>query len=265
MDFDVRFQEFTFKHTYSPKPDLNAERYKEHYHTTYELLYFVQGNADFSIKHTLYKLKPGSLLIVKPGEYHNIVFHSEAPYERYVIRFSAPAIYPHVRQRLMRAESVYYIEGTPIDAEFRRLDAHVPLVHHDLLLSAMIGSLGVIIAYLVSSQDLIQKADYVNEVVQAIVEYIDGHLAEIHSADEIARALHMSKSALYKSFSQQFGTPLMSYIRTQKCMVARDLLSEGHPATVVAERLGFNHYSSFYRDYLQIFGAAPTVKKEADA
>ena len=260
MSFDLRHKDYTFKHTYSPQPDLSAARYKEHFHTTYEFLYFVQGNADFMIQHTLYKIQPGSLLIVKPGEYHNIVFHSDAPYERYVIRFSPPSLYPYLRKQLERAESVYYIEGTPLAEEFRRLDQHVPLVHQDVLLSAMIGSLGVITSYLVSSQDLIMKADYVNEDVRRILEYIDTHLAELHTAEEIAHDLHMSKSALYKSFSQQFGTPLMSYIRTQKCMAARDLLNEGTPATTVAERLGFAHYSSFYRDYVHIFGAAPSVK-----
>ena len=263
MSFEVRYKEFTFKHTYASKPDLSAERYKEHFHTTYELLYFVSGDADFMIQHRLYKLKPGSLLIVKPGEYHNILFHSTAPYERYVIRFSPPAIYPYVRKQLEQAKSVYYIAGTPLAAEFERLDAHVPNVHEDMLLSVMIGSLSVIIAYLVSSQELIQQADYVNEDARRIVKYIDHHLSEIHNADDLAKALHMSKSTLYKSFSLQFGTPLMSYVRTQKCMMARDLLNEGVSASIVAERLGFSHYSSFYRDYTHIFGSAPSKMSPA--
>ena len=259
MSFDVRHWDYTFKHTMSPKPDLNAARFKEHFHTTYEFLYFVCGDADFVIKNTLYKLKPGSLLIVKPGEYHNVLLHSAAPYERYVIRFAPQAIYPYVRKQLAKAKSVYYIEGSPLAAEFHRMDDHLANVHHDIQLSACIGSMNIIISYLVSSQELIQKADYINEDSRAIVDYIESHLATIHTAEDVAQALHISKSTLYKVFSGQFDTSVMSYIRTQKCMIARDLLSEGIPASTVAERLGFNHYSSFYRDYYHVFHAAPSA------
>ena len=68
----------------------------------------------------------------------------------------------------------------------------------------------------------------------------------------------MSKSALYKIFTAQFKTPVMTYVRTQKCMLARDLIHDGISATEAAEKLGFTHYSSFYRDYMHVFGAAPT-------
>lgn len=258
MEFDVRYRDFTFKHTFASKPDLNSERYREHYHTTYELLYFVQGNADFMLQHTLYKIKPGSLLIAKPGEYHHLVLHSDAPYERYVIRFSPMSVYPYVRKQLDKTETVYYIQGTPLEAEFRRMDSHVTAVHKDVLLSACIGSMNIINAYLISSQDLIQKADYVNEDTRTIIQYIDTHLFDIRTVGDIAQALHMSRSSIYKLFTKQFDTPIMSYIRTQKCMIARDLLAEGESASIVARRLGFKHYSSFYRNYSSVFHAAPT-------
>ncbi|MBR1757445.1 MAG: AraC family transcriptional regulator [Lachnospiraceae bacterium] len=264
MDFDVRYLDYTFKHTTAPKPDLKAARYQPHFHTSYELLYFVRGDADFMIESKLYKLKPGSLLIIKPGEYHNTVFRSEAPYERYVIRFMPQSIYSRLQKLLPKTKSVYYIEGTPLAAEFHRMDVHLNAVHDDVRVGACLGSLQIIIAYLVSSQGLIQSADYVNEQSRTIEKYVESHLSEIHCAEDIARALHMSKSTLYKTFSAQFQTPLMSYIRTRKCMAARTMLFEGLPATEVAERLGFAHYSSFYRDYCQVFGAPPTSARETN-
>ena len=258
MTFDVRYRDFTFKHSYSAKPDLSEERFREHYHTTYELLCFVEGDADFMLQHRRYKIRPGSLLIAKPGEYHNIVFRSDSPYERYVLRFSPLAIYPYVRSQLEKTESVYFIENTPLAQDFRLMDGHVSYVHEDMRVSVCIGSMNIINAYLISAQDLIQKADYVNQDLRSIVRYIDAHLAQIHSVDDITDALHMSKSSVYKVFSSEFDTPIMSYVRTQKCMVARNLLSEGASATDVAERLGFNHYSSFYRDYTHVFGTPPS-------
>ena len=175
-----------------------------------------------------------------------------------MLRFSPLAIYPYVRSQLEKTESVYFIENTPLAQEFRLMDEHVSYVHEDMRVSVCIGSMNIINAYLISAHDLIQKADYVNQDLRSIVRYIDAHLAQIHSVDDITDALHMSKSSVYKVFSSEFDTPIMSYVRTQKCMVARDLLSEGANATDVAERLGFNHYSSFYRDYTHVFGTPPS-------
>lgn len=261
MDFDVRFREFTFKHTESERPDPTEGRFQEHFHTGYELLYFVRGDADLMLKHTLYKLKPGSLLVIKPGEYHYIVFRSDAPYERYLMRFSPLAIYPKVLKKLEQSDSVYYVESTPLKHVFRHMDTDLEMVHRDMQGTICIGFMNIVIAHLISLQGMTQKADYVNAEVKKIVDYIDANLTQIYAAEDVAKALHISKSALYKAFSAQFGVPIMSYIRTQKCMIARNLLSEGAAATEVAERLGFNHYSSFYRDYCKIFGAPPTSVK----
>ncbi|MBO7530777.1 MAG: AraC family transcriptional regulator [Lachnospiraceae bacterium] len=264
MAFDIRYRDFTFKHTFSPKPDLSEARFREHYHTTYEILYFVQGDADFMLQHKQYRLRPGSLLIAKPGEYHNIVFHSEQPYDRYVFRFSPLSIYPYIRSQLEKTKSVYYIDRSAIADEFLRMDAHLKEVHEDVQLSLCIGSMNIIIAHLLSAQALIQEADYVDSDLRAIVKYIDRHLPSIHSVDDIAKAVHMSRSAIYKVFSKGFDTPVMSYVRTQKCMFARSLLSEGHSATEVSEQLGFSHYSSFYRDYCQVFQCAPSDTAVSD-
>ena len=261
MDFEVRNQDLTFKHTYSEKPDLSEARFKEHFHTTYELLYFVRGNADYMVEHRLYNIKPGSLLIAKPGEYHNIVFRSDEPYERYVLRFPSVSIYPYVRRQLEKTNTVYYIEGTMLADAFTDMDKHIMSVQKDLRVALCYGVLNVITAHLISSQDLIRHADYVNEEAHTVVKFIEENLPEIHSAEEIARALHMSKSALYKIFTRQFKTPIMTYVRTQKCMLARDLIHDGMSATEAAEHLGFAHYSSFYRDYVQVFGSAPTERR----
>lgn len=258
MEFDVKYRDYTFKHSYSPKPDMNAERFRAHYHTSYEMLYFVKGNADFMLQNTRYSIRPGSLLIARPGEYHNIVFRSDDPYDRYVIRFDPVSIHHHVRRRLEQADSVYFIGDSDVAALFYAMDEILSVVYSDMQLSACIGSLHIIIAYLVSSLDLVQKADYVNDESRKIAEYIERHLPEINSADDLTAALHMSKSALYKTFSAQFDTPIMSYIRTQKCMAARRLMIDGVPAKDAAERLGFHHYSSFYRDYQHVFHESPT-------
>ena len=216
MEFDIRYRDYTFKHSLSMQPDLSAPRFREHYHTTCEFLYFVRGNADFMLQHRNYKIRPGSLLIARPGEYHKIDFHTREPYERYVIRFDPQTLRHHVQRQLNKAESVYFIEGSPLASMFRQMDALLPGIHEDMRLSACIGTLHILLAYLISSQNLVQKADSVNEDAREIVDYIESHLAKIHSAEDISSPMHLSRTSLYRIFALQFQIPVMNYVRTQK-------------------------------------------------
>lgn len=95
MEYDVRSGSYTFKHKTDAEPAAAHEKFKEHYHTMYELLYFLEGDADFAIQHTLYRLKPHCLLVVKPGELHNLVVKSGKRYERIVLRFGAETYRQH--------------------------------------------------------------------------------------------------------------------------------------------------------------------------
>ena len=262
MEFDIRYRSYTFKHSYSATPDMDEERFKEHYHTSYEILYLVQGDADLLLQNTRYTIKPGSLLIIKPGEYHNILFRSDAPYERYVIRIDPMNLHRNMPRLLSHTKSVYNISGTPIEYEFRQMDQHIASVHPDVRVDACLGSLYLILSYLTSSDNLIQQADYVNEDFRQILDYIDSHIAEIHSTEDLTNGMHMSESTLYRFFSMQMKIPVMTYIRTQKCLLARNYLLEGVSPTEVSTRLGFTHYSSFYRDYQQIFHTSPGNNRE---
>ena len=262
MEFDIRLDSFTFKHSFSEKPDLSQERFKEHFHTTYEFLYFIQGDASFSLQHRTYEIKPGSLLIAKPGEYHNIVFHSTAPYERYVIRFSPEEIPLQIQPYLDSFSSVYYIRETRLSELFTQMDDVLSSLLPHIRFTACCGVLYLLISLLTNAAQLRQKADHTDPELRRLLQLIEQNLPEIHNVDDIAQAVHMSRSAVYRIFSTQMKTPVMTYIRTQKCMQARTLLLQGQPASQVAFSLGFSHYSSFYRDYLNVFGESPSAMHE---
>ncbi|MBQ7059462.1 MAG: AraC family transcriptional regulator [Firmicutes bacterium] len=259
MEFDIRKDSFTFKHSFSEKPDLSQERFKEHFHREYELLYFISGDASYNLQHRTYQIKPGSLLIAKPGEYHNIIFHSTAPYERYVIRFSTDALPPEIRSYPAAFDSVYYIKDTPLSVFITQMDQILPSLRPETRFTSCYGGLLLLLSLLASSDQLIQKADYVDSELRQMLRMIDRELPQIHSVDDIAGQLHMSRSAVYRLFASRMHTPVMTYVRTRKCMNARTMLAQGIPASKVAGALGFTHYSSFYRDYVNLFGESPSA------
>lgn len=264
MEYDVRSGNYTFKHISDAEPAATHEKFKEHYHTTYELLYFLEGDADFAIQHTLYRLKPHSLLVVKPGELHNLVVRTGVRYERIVLRFGCEIIPQELRERLDALEKVYFIKGTYLSDELFRLDRHYREISEDMRLFTFQGSLNVVLGYLCNGRNQSLRADVANEDVARIMRYIAENLADIQTMDELCRALHMSKTSLKKAFYDHFQTPVMSYIRTQKCMAANAMLADGASATDAALRCGFQHYSSFYRAYVHVFGGPPSVLTRAE-
>lgn len=258
MRYDVRNECYTFKHVTDDAPVLSRERYREHYHTVYELLYFLDGDADFSIQHTLYHLKPHCLLVVRPGEMHNLVPRSEKRYERIVLRFDSIRISPEIHEGLSRLEKVYDIRGTYLSEEFLRLDRHYQEVDEEYRLTALLGSLHLILSHLCSGKAESVRADYVNENLARTMAYVHDNIAAVQTMEDICDAMHLSPTTLKRVFQETFQMPVMTYIRAQKCMLARDLMRAGASAQEAGLRCGFEYYSTFYRAYMKVFGHAPS-------
>ena len=261
MAFDLRRGNFTFKHSRSfEEPDNETGSFQEHFHSLYELLYFIGGVADYKIRHRQYSLCPHTLLVAKPGELHHVLIRSaEVPYERFVVRFDEADLPGGLRTLIRRLDNVYSIENTRLSEELFRLDGfQETLADEDAVFYAMRWQLNIILTYLCASRDLSRKADAVNEDVHRITDYIERHLTEIHTMEDLCAGLHMSRSNLNKVFSVGFDTPVMTYVRTQKVTLAHALLNDGFSPTEIPARCGFNNYSSFYRADLNIYRTPPS-------
>lgn len=260
MFFDLRQGNYTFKHERSIEQALApGESFKEHFHSVFELLYFIDGEADFMIQHTLYNLHPHSLLVIKPGELHQVLIRSDAPYERIVIRFDESDLPRGFRSRIRNLKSVYPVGDTTVAEELMRLDTHTQLPVDEARFYACRAELNLILTHLCVYEDRAQTADEVNEDIYRIMHHINENLTEIMTMEDLCAALHMSRSNLNKIFSSRFDTPIMSYIRTQKTTLAHSLLNEGFPPTEIPGKCGFNNYSSFYRAYMKIYGTSPSA------
>ena len=266
MPFDLRKNNYTFKHSCSfEEPDNETGSFREHFHSLYELLYFIGGDADYKIRHRQYRLRPHTLLVVKPGELHHVLIKSaDVPYERFVVRFDEADLPGGLRSLIRRLDSVYSIRDTPLSEAFFHLDrlqATLPVT--EAAFYAMRWQLNIILTYLCSSDALRRNADMVNEEVHRITDYIETHLTDIHTTEDLCNGLHMSRSGLHKIFSTGFDMPVMTYVRTQKVTLAHALLSDGYPPTEIPEKCGFQDYSSFYRAYTRLYQAPPSGRGRA--
>lgn len=255
---DINSVKYVFRHQNDKEPPLGPGVLGWHFHTCYELLYFLRGDADYQIEQSRYALRPHSLLIIKPGEYHSMLVRSTKRLDRIVIHFTDEDLSPYVRQTLAAMSNVYCIPGTRLSDEILLVDKYQQDLTNGIPRDVLKNQLQIILAFLCNIEDLRQDADQVDHGAEQIISYIHNNLAIIHTLDDICQNVHMSRSTVQNLIADYLQTPVMSYVRTQKCMMAKSLLQKGNSATEVALRCGFGDYSSFYRAYRSVFGFPPS-------
>lgn len=254
----VNSSRYVFRHTDEKDPLLGEGELGWHYHNCYELLYFLRGDAEYQIEQSRYTLRPHSLLIIKPGEYHTMIVRSGKRLDRIVIHFGEQDLSPNMQATLSTLSSVFCIPGTRLSDEILLVDKYQQDLMSGVSRDILLNQLQIILAFLCSIQNLSQPADQVDHGAEQIISYIHNNLATIRTLEDICQNVHMSRSTVQNLISDYLQTPVMSYVRTQKCVMAQGLLQKGVSATEAALRCGFADYSSFYRAYRKVFGTAPS-------
>ncbi len=263
MKYDYRNGALLFKHSLDETPAVYQQRFEEHYHTSYELLYFLKGDAEFVIQHSSYALTEHSLLFMKPGEYHNLIMHTQKPYERIVIRFDEQSLPQALQDKLQEVPNVFQIKNTALSRELLKIDTYVRQISEELLPSLLMGQLLVILSLLCCHEhEYALTVETENNPLREALDYIHDHLQDLQGIDDICAGVHISRSFLQKLFTDQLHSPVMSYVRTQQCLAASELIQKGEAASEVARKCGFENYSTFYRSYMKVFKKPPSTAKQ---
>ena len=97
---------------------------------------------------------------------------------------------------------------------------------------------------------------------QSIVVYIENHIDENLSLDELSEKLHVSKFHISHIFTETSGMPLHKYITKKRLSMCKDAILSGADITTVAESYGFSDYSVFYRAFVKEYGKSPKKYKD---
>jgi AraC-like DNA-binding protein len=100
-------------------------------------------------------------------------------------------------------------------------------------------------------------------VVRRCMAYIDEHLAERITLDDLAEHCGMSVRSIQSGFRQDLSTTPVAYIRDQRLLKVRAELMSAAPGdhltvTDAAQRWGFTHLGNFSVLYRQRFGESPS-------
>ena len=95
-----------------------------------------------------------------------------------------------------------------------------------------------------------------------IIRYLDGHLTDDVSVDELSEKFYLSRFHLMRRFKEETGTTIHSYISERRLLMARDMIRKGMSTTDACYRAGFQSYATFARAYGKFFGTTPTGRKQ---
>lgn len=249
-----------------------------HFHDFDKIVILLSGSVDYTVEGTSYKLKPWDILFVRNHMIHKAVIDVSVPYERiiiylnsaYVDRFAPDSglmdCFAQAEKRrfcLMRPDAEERISiGRCLENLERCADDDG--YGADLMRGTSLTQLMIQLNRIMQSNADMEKesAEY-NEKIAAVLSYINEHLSEELSVDELAARSYLSRYHFMRLFKAQTGCTVHNYIRQKRLNLAARLIREGMPAGRAASECGFSDYSAFHRAFTQTFGVSPgKIKKQ---
>lgn len=244
--------------------DAEKVNFDMHIHDRCEIFYFISGVAEYLVEGSVYPLKPGSLLIMRPGEAHCLHVSGEGSYERYAVNFPLSlldGIDPERKlmgvftDRALGSDNLYELPG--MEGVFAKMcRTGLSNYERDLYISTQIASLLLRIEELQADPDSFSLSPA--GTGSDIVDYVNKHLLGPISTAEIASHFYLCESQINRVFKKATGAPLWEYITAKRLIWAREQITGGTPAYIAASQCGFNDYSNFYRAYRKRYKISPS-------
>ena len=95
--------------------------------------------------------------------------------------------------------------------------------------------------------------------VVSLLQYLNLHLSEPLSIDDLSARFYISKYHMMRRFRQETGYSIHGYLSEKRLLLAQQLLSRGAAPSEVFTQVGYQDYSTFSRAYKKQFGRGPSA------
>lgn len=244
-----------------------------HKHNCYEILYVIDGNVDHYIEGEKYHLTKGNVLIINYNELH-MLSDISSNYERMVIHISRDFITPFIsigvdlfKSFKSREQGHNNIISPEVSSQYGFKDYFYRIEKlckentpesEVLIKCLMIETL--ITLNKVHMTGGASSAKESNSAVKDVIKYINDHLTENLSLDQITTTLFVTKTYLCHIFKKRTGISIVQYITSKRILLADELMANGMSASEACYKSGFGNYSNFYKSYTKVMGHSPTGK-----
>ncbi len=247
-----------------------------HYHSFYEIIYVLEGEYSSMLENQTYHMKKGDFLLIDCNVMHKYHFIEKK-------HDSSRRIILWVTGEMLQNLSG---EGMDLSACFRGQSScayHFPIYYEEMLrgylsklvlaelpdvpgqeakqvldrgyLTLLFGWLNVLCPcreYGFSRENMV-----FHPMVEQVADYIDRHIGQGISVEELADHVHMSKYYFLRKFKEQTGVTVHNFVLNKRLIQASRELLQGKSLTEVWQDAGFMDYSTFLRNFRKTFGVSP--------
>jgi AraC-like DNA-binding protein len=259
-----------------------------HTHDFYQICYVDRGEIQHWQDNEPVNLLYGDAFIVPPGFVHRLVFPNEDAFI-YSLSFHESLFHPgfcesnvyrfmtalkldtieekriNIRMKLVLDENQRYIIKSLFESLIREQEAAIP---------PQLGACGSLIAAImcVLSQAYFRNDDskgrlddvaQYTKTMQECLEYIDSHYTSSLTLEGLARRFALSRTMFGMLFPQFTGTTLKPYITEKRISHAVMLVqNEALSLNEIALMVGYQSFSTFYRNFKKMTGLSPSQYRE---
>ncbi|WP_169081429.1 AraC family transcriptional regulator [Paenibacillus sp. PL91] len=252
-----------------------------HAHDGLEILYIHEGAGSYSIGNQLYSLKPGTLILIKPFQVHEIKVSVPPDYIRSILKIKTsvierfltvlPQLTTAFSQLMERHLPTQVFHLTYKDASY--MENHFLQLHESLAIGPLKLQKELVTLFLLhfftyfnghifsldkSNASIYPASAGSNEPIVAILKWIDRHYRLTFTINDMAAELHFSPNYLSKLFKEQMGVTIIEYTNEKRLEEARTLLAI-HFLTIeeISRETGFNYPSYFIALFKKKYGMTP--------
>ena len=252
-------------------------------HDFWEFLCVDKGEVNVLAGEKFHVLKKGDIIFHKPNEFHDVKsngliapnlvvmsFSCTSPvmafFEEKVLQISEP-------ERLLLAQIIQeakYVFAGRMDDPYQEelIPSESPRFAGEQLIRLYLEQLLIqlIRRYMVRPDQPINptivksikpKAD--GELFSQIQEYMESHICETLTIEQLCRSNSVGRSQLQKLFRTRSGYGAIEYFSRMKVDLAKQMIRENHyNFTQIADALGFSSIHYFSRQFKRITGMTPS-------
>ena len=252
--FSFNYKNLDFSHKLGTA-SFPEDDFGKHIHYFYEIVYFVNGNVNYSVESDSRELIPGNLVLVKPGQVHFANVNEDETYERYVLKFPETILPDYLKAKLSDIGPFFY-KTRILSYIFEKLDDYVKRYSQDEVYTLFECELLRLCVFI--SNEMSLESQNTNTRIQEILEYIDANIDGDLSLKTISELFNYTTTYIANEFKSVMRVTLTSYIRSKRVFYAHQLILNGAKTHDASMQAGFSDYSTFYRSYIKVMGCKPS-------
>ena len=252
-------------------------------HDFWEFLCVDKGEVNVLAGEKFHTLKKGDIIFHKPNEFHDVNSNGLIAPNLVVMSFSCTSpVMPFFEEKVLQIseperlllaqiiqEAKYVFTGRMDDPYQEELIlSESPRFAGEQLIRLYLEQLLIQLVrrYMVRPdqplnpnivKSIKQKAD--GELFSQVQEYMEAHICETLTIEQLCRSNSIGRSQLQKLFRTRTGYGAIEYFSRMKVDLAKQMIRENHyNFTQIADALGFSSIHYFSRQFKRITGMTPS-------